>query len=485
MSELALVLAALKGKVEPFDLKEICFKEQLDFINDPRPFVTASCSRRSGKTEVCAMDLINTAINTPEIVCLYITLTRGNAERIIWSKLKKINDLYDLKGEPNNTKLSLTFPNKSVIYLAGCKDKQSLELFKGMAIKLVYLDEVQSFKAFIKDLVDEALGPTLIDYAGKLKLIGTPAPLNSGYFWNALQSDAYSHHHWTFWNNPFITKLSGSTHKDLLDRELKRRGVSINDASIRREWFGEWITDTNALVFKYDSKVNHFDALPVLTDYIVGVDIGFEDSDAIAVIGWHKHKRECYLVEEFIKENQGITELSDKIEVFIKKYNPVKVVMDTGGLGKKIAEEIRKRRSIPIQAAEKTRKIEFIELLNDAMRTRTFMASSYSNFATDCQTVEWDFDKSTPDKLVIKDEPHSDICDAVLYGYREALHWLSEPEKKKPNLRDKKEYAKFQMEQLEKRLEETIQHQKERDQYQTADIGECPPMPGGFDPYAA
>lgn len=451
------------------DLDSICFPEQLAFIRDTHPWVTALCSRRSGKTEVCALDLLNTALNNPDTVSLYITLTRANAERIVWSKLLSINEQYKLGGVPNIAKLSLTFPNKSVIFLSGCNDKSELDKFRGLALKLVYIDEAQSFKSFLRELVDDVLGPALADYAGSIKFLGTPPPLDSGFFMETVKSDAYSHHQWTFWQNPFIAKKSGKTHQDLLDRELKRRGVPINHPSIRREWFGEVSIDRDALVFAYDAKVNHFDQLPQLTDYVIAVDLGSNnenkdtnrDTDAIAVIGWHKHYQVCYLVEEFIGTEIGITPLINKLELVIKKYNPLKVVMDTGALGTKIADELRKRYSLPIQAAEKTRKLAFIALLNDAMRTQKLLARSNSRFALDSQVIEWDYDKSTSDKLVIKDEPHSDICDAVLYGFRECLHWLSQAEPPKVNLRT--DWAKHSQHLAEESLQRQIDQQQSQD----------------------
>jgi hypothetical protein len=102
--------------------------------------------------------------------------------------------------------------------------------------------------------------------------------------------------------------------------------------------------------------------------------------------------------------------------------------MDTGGLGKKIAVEMQRRYSLPIVAAEKDRKFENIELLNDAMRTGRFFAKSDTRFAEDCSYVEWDRDS---ERLKISDRYHSDICDAVLYGFRECFHWLSTEEPKK------------------------------------------------------
>lgn len=462
MDDVATMLAACETYTPEFNLKQICFPEQLAFIEDKSPWVTASCSRRAGKTEVCAFDLINTALSQSNVVCLYITLTRANAERLVWPKMLLVNDLYRLGGVVNISKLSITFPNGSIIYCSGCKDKSELDKFRGLALKIIYIDEVQSFKSFIRELIDDVLAPTLADYAGSLKLLGTPAPLKSGFFWETKQSSAYSHHHWTFWNNPFIASKSGLSHREILDRELKRRGVSETHASVRREWFGEWTIDTESLVLHYDVARNHFTDAPLFTDYVISVDVGHDDADAIAVIGWHKHTRKAYLVEEFVRAQQGVTELAEEIERLYNKYDPLKIVMDTGGLGKKIAEELRRRYQLPIVAAEKSRKLEYLALLDDALRTGQLMAKESSRFAQDTFLVEWDYDKSTSDKLVIKDEPHSDIVDAVLYGFREALHWLSAPEPKKL-IPQSLEWAKAQEDEAISRLENALSEQKEQE----------------------
>jgi hypothetical protein len=465
---LASVLESKLNDAHSFDLAKICFPKQLAFIQDKSPWVTASCSRRSGKTEACALDLINTALKHPGVNCLYITLTRANAERIVWAKLQAINEAYGLKGVVNLSKLTITFPNKSVIYLSGCNDKSELDKFRGLALKLVYIDEAQSFKSFIAELVDEVVAPALADYAGSLKFLGTPAPIPSGYFYDTIQSKSYAHHSWTFFDNPFIADKAGISHREILDRELQRRNISVDDASIRREWFGEWTVDTDSLVFKYDRSRNGFEHAPELTDFVIGIDIGFEDADAIAVIGWHKYRPGCYLVEEVLTKGQDITSLSETASALIKRYDPLKVVMDTGGLGKKIAEELRKRFDLPIHAAEKSRKQEYIALLNDAMRTSKFYAKTNGRFAADCSIVEWDYDKSTPDRLVIKDEPHSDICDAVLYAYRESLHWQPDIEPKSVDIKQRNVWIEHTRKLMEENLEKQIQAQQAQESFDDA-----------------
>ncbi len=444
------------------NLAKACFLQQLNFINDPAPFITASCSRRAGKSAACARDLLNTMLLNPGVVVGYITLTSRMAKRIMWRELRKLDREYTLGLKFNEVELSVTCQsNKSVCYLSGCANESEMDKFRGVALKLLYLDEVQAFRAHIGELIDDVIAPSLMDYDGKLKLIGTPGILKSGYFWEAINSDAYSHHHWTFWDNPFIPVTSKKTHKELLDRELKRRGVDENDPSVRREWFGEWVNDDDARVFKYDPKKNDYTDIPELVDFVISVDVGFHDADAVAVIGWPKHSRECYLVDEIVVSQQGVTELAEQLGRLYERYKPLKMVMDTGGLGKKIAEELRKRYSLPIVAAEKQRKQEYIELVNDALRTGGLRVKKSSQFAIDSYVVEWDHDKSTPDKRVIKSEPHSDICDAVLYGYREALHWLAEPARVPVNLTRREAWIAWSQQQAEEGLQRSIDKDNE------------------------
>ena len=441
MSELKELLLqyqmSLEKQVKPtFPINEFCFGKQLSFINDPHPFVTAVCSVRAGKTVACAADLITTSLARANIVCLYITLSRNNAKKIIWPELVRINRDFSLGGKVNETELSIKFPNESIIYCSGAKDKTEIEKFRGLALALCYIDECQAFRSYIQELVDEVIAKRLFDYAGRLRLIGTPGPVAAGYFYDCSRSPEWSHNYWTMFDNPWLPRKSGLTHEQILERELKRKGVTKEDPAIQRECFGRWTNDPNSLVFRYDKIRNDYISIPasnVPWQYVLGVDIGFHDADAIAVIGWNDKLQEAYLVEELITHKQGITELASQLGAFITKYNPSKIVMDTGGLGKKIAEEIRIRFAIPVAAAEKTRKFEYIEILNDALRTRKLFAKSSSRFAEDSRLVEWDRDNLTPDgKLKIRDTYHSDICDAVLYGFREALHWLYEEPPTKP-----------------------------------------------------
>lgn len=407
-----------------FNMTSFLFDKQLLFVEDESPFKVAVCSRRAGKTVSCAAHLMHTAINNKGTVSLYITLSRNNAKKLIWKELKNINSDHKLEAIVDETELAMHFKNGSTIYVSGAKDASEIEKFRGLAVKLCYIDECQSFREYIKDLIDDVIAPALIDYAGSLCLIGTPGPVPTGYFHEcAVTSETWSKHHWTFWDNPFIAEKSGKPHQALLDRELKRRGVTVNDPGIQREWFGKWVLDSDSLLVHYNQSKNDFVNPTILPgnmkyDYVLGVDVGFKDADALAVLAYSDYEPTTYLVEEVIATKQGITELVEQIQTLQKKYDISKIVMDMGGLGKKIGEEMSRRYLIPVEPADKTRKMENIELMNDALRTGKLKIRANSRFAQDSYLVEIDKDKSRPDRLVVSSRYHSDIIDAVLYAFK-------------------------------------------------------------------
>lgn len=460
LKELATRVAAPQ-----FVLEEYCFPEQLKFITDPETFATAVCSRRSGKTVGCGADLSFTANRLPGTVSLYITLSRASAKRIVWPEILEINRKFQLGGVTNIADLSMTYPNGSVIYLSGAKDKSEIEKFRGLPLALCYIDEAQAFGSFIQELIDDVISKALYDYNGRLRIIGTPPPIPVGYFHNICHSPQWSHHKWNMLVNPWLQKKSGLTPMQLIEKDCKRKGVTLDDPGIQRECFGNWVTDSNALVFKYTVEKNNYVELPTVKgtgnwNYIIGIDLGYDDADALAILAYHDNLNAVYVVEEITRTKQTLSDLVDLIAAKIGRYNPHSIVMDAGGLGKKIVESISSRFSIGIKAAEKARKFEYIELLNDSLRTGKFFARDIGKFAEDTQKVEWDRDKSTGDRLVVSDRFHSDITDAVLYAFRESLHFLSEPtvDKIRPGT---DEWRKKQEEEMEEAATAAMEAQKQ------------------------
>lgn len=423
-----------KEALPRFDISKFLFKEQLELVNDPAKFATAVCSVRAGKTISCAADLINTALTKPGTVGLYITLARSSGKRIIWPELHKINREFKLEGIPNESDLSFKFPNGSIIYCSGASDAAEIEKFRGLSnVALAYLDESQAFRSHIKELVEEILIKRLYDTNGRLRLIGTPGPIPAGYFYEASQSPAWSHHAWTLHNNPWIEKKSGCTVAELITQDCERKGVTLDDPSIQRECFGRWVLDANSLLLTYDAERNHYDELPPGKYlYILGMDFGFDDADSFSILGYREDSPDTYLVEESVVANQTFDKMLLEYDRLYKKYPLSRVVGDPGGGGKKLIETLNLRYPIQIKPAEKTEKIANYGLLNNALRSGRFFAHRTSRFAQDCNLLERDRDKSTPERTVVKG--HSDAVDSALYAFRESPAYGYTPPIPKPKV---------------------------------------------------
>ena len=416
------------------DVRDTTYPEQDAFVMDPARYVSACCTRRAGKSTAIAYRFIRTMLKHPGCFCPYVALTRESAKNIMWGMLHEVCDKHGVKGDFRESDLTLTLANGAKLQLFGADMKNFIRRLKGIKTPGAAIDELQDFPPHVESLIDDVLGPAILDYHdGWIAITGTPGPLPSGYFFEVSEErkHGFSRHAWSLFNNPYLEVKP----KDFIDDLKRKKAWSDDNPTLMREYFGRWVLDLDALVIKYEPSRNGFSALPRSVrpwSYVVGVDLGFNDADAIAVIAYNDLFDSCYLVEEIVKPQQGITELVAQLEDVIKRYNPGRVVMDTGGLGAKIAEEMRRRYSLPIVAAEKTRKNEFYELLNDALRMGRFFAKPDGPFAADAARLKWDWEKSTPDKLVVSDTFHSDALDATLYSFREALHWLHEPAIEKP-----------------------------------------------------
>lgn len=450
------LVAELERRRNVFRAEQYCFPEQLAFIRDKSRFKSACCSRRAGKSIGAACYFFEVGLQRPGVAMLYLAPTLKQAKRILWKPLKDIAKERGIACKFNDSEFTVTFENGSILYLSGAKDATEVSKYLGYPLALVIIDESQAYRAYLQELVDDVLSPTLYDYNGSVALIGTPGPVPAGFFYEITKNDRWANHHWTMFQNPHLKIKSGRDPMELVLEDCERMGLTLDSPRIQRNAYGRWVVDSDSLVFRY-APHNHFADLPDAKQwqYTIGVDLGWSDADAIAVIGWNELGPQVYLVEEWIRAKSGITELATELQRLVGIYEPLGIVMDTAGLGTKIAEECRRRFALPIEATKKSEKFAHIELLNDAMRRGHFLAKNNSRFAQDCYLVEWDRNKSTGDRLVISSTYHSDICDAVLYAYRKALGWLHEPPKPKvKNGSDewRKEQERAHIEYLERQM---------------------------------
>ncbi len=410
------------------------FPEQCKFTEDTSRYIVAQCSRRAGKTNGLAIRFFKTMEKHPKSQCIYLSLTLDSARDILWPVLHELNDKYTLGCTFLESKLTMTYPNGSTLKLMGADMKNFIKRLKGRKYPGVAVDEAQDFGSHLQILVDDVLTPSISDYSdGWLALAGTPGPVPQGYFFEITQEKKYgfSFHEWTLLNNPYMPDAAG-----FIEQLKIARGWDEEHPTLKREYRNNWVLDPQSLWIQYKADLDHYDTLPIVTphkfNYVLGIDLGFKDADALAVIAWSDAEPNTYLVEEVVTPKQGITDLVNQVNLLRLKYDFCKMVIDEGGLGKKIAEEMRRQHHIPVQAADKALKQQNVEFLNDALRLGRFRANKKSRFALDSYLVQIDWDKSTSDRIVVKKQPHSDIIDAVLYAFRESPAFTYREPKKLP-----------------------------------------------------
>ena len=119
------------------------------------------------------------------------------------------------------------------------------------------------------------------------------------------------------------------------------------------------------------------------------MDLGFNDASAFTVCAFNRYLPTLYLVYEMKRVGMIPAEIAQHIEELGKRYEFTRIVMDTGGLGKSIAEEFRIRYNIPVIAASKHDKFSYIELLNSDLRSGFVKVPPDSDIAGEWNLLQW------------------------------------------------------------------------------------------------
>lgn len=405
---------------------------QLAYVASTAKRIVNVAGRRSGKTVGAAERMHIEALTAPRAPVGYITLTRENAQRVIWEDLLEINEAWNLGGKVDYARLTIRHPFGK-ISLHGADTEREIRKIRSHKFKWVNVDECQSFAdKLLGDLLTKVLRPTLVDYNGALVLTGTAPPAKVGRWyeigWGSL-SAGYERHHWTLRENAYLPAYAmGRTADEIFAEILKEEGWAPDDPTFLREYMGECVEDADARLYQYDPDINDFGELPAGEwRHVMGIDLGAKDATAFFVWGWRKHDPALYQIYEFEKTGLVQDDVINLAKPLIAKYRPVRVVIDAGGLGLMIANGMRKA-GVPVQDAKKVDKGAFIKMFNSDLRTGKIRVRPDSGWVRDARLVEKDARALQTGKLEErKGGYHSDILDAALYSWREALHWIERP----------------------------------------------------------
>lgn len=456
--ELLTLLTVLDARApKPIPYVAQLFDKQREFIDDPAKLKAAVCTRRAGKTTVCAEYMLETACKMPGVLIPYITLTRQNAKNVMWKELRARLRANNIPAKFNETELIVTLPNGSQIWLLGAMHADDMERLRAPKYPLAVVDECASFGPHFKQMIEEVIEPALVDYDGTLVLVGTPGAICDGAFYDATtKSDSpYSVHRWSILDNPFIPNA-----RAWLERRKKARGWTDTTPAYMREWLGMWVRDEESLVWRFDRDRNVWKAAPAGNLIrVCGIDFGWTDQTAFVVLGFSENDPHVYVEHTFARSGLTVSDIVEEYNRLNRKYQFDHVVADSGGLGKTIIEEMRKRFGIPVRPAEKSAKADFIELANsDISRGLVQVNPAEEEFIDEVRRLQWD-EKKLPKRVEDQRYPNH-RSDAFAYAYRLCRHFLY-TERENPPAHGSDEYYRAIEDRMVAQLEQDIRKENQ------------------------
>lgn len=422
------------------------FQQQRDFIAHPAKLKALFCTRRSAKSFTGGLYLMEEALKHPGCNVLFIGLTRLSAKAIVWKDvLRAIDRTHKIGAKPNQTELSLTLPNESVIYVTGV-DTTEEEMIKllGRKYRLVIIDEASMYTINLRNLVYGVLSPAMTDpdaggQRGTICLTGTASDFPRGLFYDVTTGaePGWKLFEWTAHDNPHVAVQWAEGLQDI----RQSRPLYMETPQFKQWYLNQWVVDEEKLVYRFHPdrnliKQSDFTALvhkldPQYWSVVLGVDLGWEDDNAFILTAYHLNDPTLYVLRTASQKKLTFDQVAEKIQEFMadKAWAPQKVVID--GANKQGVESMRQRSNIPFDYADKQDKATFIELCNaDLVQAKVKVVDTAENrpLWQEMAALVWVTDG---DKIKLPKKEHPALpnhrTDAYLYAWRNGYHYHSTP----------------------------------------------------------
>jgi len=373
------------------------------------------CSRRAGKSHAIVLWLLQAAIAVPRSVVVYVGVTRGLARAIVVPVLDQLRAQHGLEWSlrTEDGQVYALVGDGSRLWIAGCETAVDAERFRGRKYRRVAWDEAQVAGAWLRQALDDAIDPALLDLRGELLLAGTPGAVPVGYYHDVCVGDApgWEVHGWDLRSNPYLGDVT-----EYLERKRRELRWTEDHPTYRREYLGQWVRDTESLVYDWQYARNWGE--PPETGgrrvTVIGVDLGASGTSAWAVLQWVAPHPEVYVVEVDARDGQIPSAVAARTQALAARYPGARIVVDAGGLGGAYVEEMRIRYGVAAEAAQKSQRRAAIEVLRGDVLAGTLRTGPQCRALVDEWSVlQWrddrsDYDPRYPDH----------ITDAVTYAHR-------------------------------------------------------------------
>lgn len=215
-----------------------------------------------------------------------------------------------------------------------------------------------------------------------------------------------------------------------LDQESYERALAELDATqLAQLRSGQWVRDTEGLVYREFGRHCVVDALPEL-EYgekwkrILACDFGVIDPTAFGELCFNRYVPDVYVSRSEQIANESPSEAAERAIRWSEECGGYEqIIGDVGGLGKAFQSEWQTRFKLPMTPADKTSKLGFIKLINGDMRRGKIKVVESPNLdLIECLgALSWSNDHAVQEN---QDQPNH-LTDMLLYGWRASRHFAA------------------------------------------------------------
>lgn len=431
----------LGGALGRAPVAEDSFPRQWDYVTSEARKNAVCCSRQAGKTSGAGL-ASEVVLSRPETRVIYATLIRRNAKKLFWWPLLenlKERGWSSAQDEANESDMMLWLPNGSFLQALSCEKMADLERIRGDQADLFIVDECQAPRDDVLEaLVTKIVPMMLAKRRGRLDLLGTVPEVEPCVFANRLdgidekgaQLVGWRTHGWTCFDNPYMPR-------ERIDEEAKESGLYPGHPTYDREFLGLRVKDPSKLAYEYDADRNTARFADVDFEdgsgwrHALGLDLGFQDCDAIVVVAWRREDadRRLYVRYQWAANHQDVDQLATKLHAVLKEFRPNAIVGDHGGHGAvKVLETLKARLGVEVQT-KPTDVMVSVGLVNDDLRTGRLQLPARSQLGDDLGKVLRTVNPTTRRVEINKKGFHSDLSEALRYAHHAARHWAAKPPK--------------------------------------------------------
>lgn len=297
-------------------------------------FSVLVCHRRFGKTFLAIACLIDAALRTQKQNArfAYVAPFLKQAKQVSWDYLRRF--AYQVPGvKVNESELSITFPNGSMIRLYGSDNGEAM---RGIYLDGVVIDEVADCRL---ETWPEIIRPALSDRKGWCLFIGTPKGMDQFFelYERAKREQQEPGSHW------YAGMYRADETKLIDDEELADARKSMSANQYRQEFLCDFTASADNVLITIDAvsdAINrHYRKEEIAQSVrVIGVDVAYTGDDRTAII----RRQGMVAWPPIILDKADPMTVTGRLLTEIAAFKPDAVfVDDTGGYGSGVVARLR------------------------------------------------------------------------------------------------------------------------------------------------